>query len=314
MIASLVYPWCQKVLPLTYDESLSYYEQVCKLKNKINECIEVINSYEEVIKELQALVVDLNAMKLAISELENRVGVIDTMLDNLDAEDKYLQQQINELTELVNGVVGGYDSLREYVDNKFNELSQRISNQSITIYSEVHRLIHNLQLQIDALSKRLDELDTQAYNPWARVLTKESLQTNLNYAYADLADSVPLASEYSELGLTADEYSQKDLTAYEYSVRGRKHLKLNYVFSPVYGFEQEISNVLTSIVNFLCNTLSATEYANMDLTAEEYATLNLTADDYYRYNPTISRGYVQVSDLGSGLTRAEYEKLEVVES
>ena len=28
--------WCQKVLPLVYDDSLSYYELVCKCVEKIN--------------------------------------------------------------------------------------------------------------------------------------------------------------------------------------------------------------------------------------------------------------------------------------
>lgn len=35
--------FCQKVLPLTYDESLSYYEFLCKLTHKINEVIEWVN-------------------------------------------------------------------------------------------------------------------------------------------------------------------------------------------------------------------------------------------------------------------------------
>ena len=36
-------PCSAKVLPLSYDDSLSYYEQVCKLTNKMNEIISVIN-------------------------------------------------------------------------------------------------------------------------------------------------------------------------------------------------------------------------------------------------------------------------------
>ena len=32
---------CQKVLPLVYDDSLSYYEYLCKLTNKMNEMIDV---------------------------------------------------------------------------------------------------------------------------------------------------------------------------------------------------------------------------------------------------------------------------------
>jgi len=35
--------FCHKVLPLVYDDSLSYYEVLCKLTNKINEIIELIN-------------------------------------------------------------------------------------------------------------------------------------------------------------------------------------------------------------------------------------------------------------------------------
>lgn len=39
--------WCQKVLPLVYDNSLSYYEVLCKLKAKINEIIEWINNHSD---------------------------------------------------------------------------------------------------------------------------------------------------------------------------------------------------------------------------------------------------------------------------
>lgn len=35
--------FCQKVIPLTYDESLSYYEVLCKLTNKMNEVISYLD-------------------------------------------------------------------------------------------------------------------------------------------------------------------------------------------------------------------------------------------------------------------------------
>jgi hypothetical protein len=35
--------WCQKVLPLVFDDSLSYYEVLCKLSSKLNEVINTIN-------------------------------------------------------------------------------------------------------------------------------------------------------------------------------------------------------------------------------------------------------------------------------
>ena len=36
-------PCCAKILPLSYDDSLSYYEQLCKLTNKMNEIVDFIN-------------------------------------------------------------------------------------------------------------------------------------------------------------------------------------------------------------------------------------------------------------------------------
>lgn len=35
--------WCHKILPLVYDNSLSYYETLCKFSNKLNELIQFIN-------------------------------------------------------------------------------------------------------------------------------------------------------------------------------------------------------------------------------------------------------------------------------
>lgn len=36
-------PCSAKILPVSYDDSLSYYEQICKLTNKMNEIVEFIN-------------------------------------------------------------------------------------------------------------------------------------------------------------------------------------------------------------------------------------------------------------------------------
>lgn len=44
---------CQKVLPLTFDDSLSYYECLCKMANKLNEVIEEINKQTEMIEAME---------------------------------------------------------------------------------------------------------------------------------------------------------------------------------------------------------------------------------------------------------------------
>ena len=42
--------WCQKVLPAVYDDSLTYYELLCKVIHTLNEAIEVDNEQSEAIK------------------------------------------------------------------------------------------------------------------------------------------------------------------------------------------------------------------------------------------------------------------------
>lgn len=46
--------WCQKVLPLVYDDSLSYYEVLCKVVKYINELIASDREIVESIDELKA--------------------------------------------------------------------------------------------------------------------------------------------------------------------------------------------------------------------------------------------------------------------
>lgn len=45
--------WCQKVLPLVYDNSLSYYEVLCKVVDVLNKVIEQSNNHSEAILELK---------------------------------------------------------------------------------------------------------------------------------------------------------------------------------------------------------------------------------------------------------------------
>lgn len=45
-------PCCQKVLPLVYDDSLSYYETLCKLTAKMNEIITAIDdNFDSILRE-----------------------------------------------------------------------------------------------------------------------------------------------------------------------------------------------------------------------------------------------------------------------
>ena len=69
--------WCQKVLPLVYDDSLSYYEVLCKVVKYIND---LINADKVLSDEIEAL--------------ENDLKVVQDWIDNYDT--KFAEQIIKE--------------------------------------------------------------------------------------------------------------------------------------------------------------------------------------------------------------------------
>ncbi len=52
--------WCQSVLPLVYDDSLSYYEVLCKVVTYINK---LIDSDKEIIDDIEGLKADLKIVQ-----------------------------------------------------------------------------------------------------------------------------------------------------------------------------------------------------------------------------------------------------------
>ena len=52
MIKPLTF-WCQHVVPLVYDDSLSYLEQLCKISAKVNEIVDRMNEVTDEWAKLQ---------------------------------------------------------------------------------------------------------------------------------------------------------------------------------------------------------------------------------------------------------------------
>lgn len=300
-IASIVHWHCQKVLPLVYDDSLSYYEMVCKLVAKCNEIIEQINDYDDVINELREALVDISDMKIAIDKINTAIDTINSRIDeqavvikSVDEYAKALSKRVDTNEDAISQLTLVIKDFNDNVDIKLNALEKKLTDlfNSFTadftdelklLQVKVNQMKVNLQSQIDVLRERLNELDTDVINPWHEELGRVSQAKNIKLVYSDLADLVPTAEEYDRLDLTANEYSSFNLTALEYARKGKELLHYFWVYSPVYGWKQEISNVLTSIVNFVQNTLSATEYSSLDLTADDYTALDMTAEQYYSY-------------------------------
>lgn len=60
--------WCFKVLPLVYDDSLSYYEVLCKVVDKLNEMID----------DLAGMNDELASLRAAIAQMQEWIDSFDT--------------------------------------------------------------------------------------------------------------------------------------------------------------------------------------------------------------------------------------------
>lgn len=108
--------YCQKVLPLVYDDSLSYYEVLCKLRNVLNEVI------------------------------KNQNEIIDYFINFK----KYVDEKLKEYTE---GVLNGWlnDGTIDNLINvtKFNQLKEDLENQINNLSSQLNSNVAQLQTNID---------------------------------------------------------------------------------------------------------------------------------------------------------------------
>lgn len=60
--------WCQKVLPLVYDNSLSYYEVLCKVVDYINRLID----------SDKAIIADVDQLKAELAQVQKWIDDFDT--------------------------------------------------------------------------------------------------------------------------------------------------------------------------------------------------------------------------------------------
>ena len=77
--------WCQKVLPLVYEDSLSYYELLCK----------VVNCLKDVIANIDGLKVDIDNLLNAFNELQ---GYVNNYFDNLDVQ-KEINNKLDQMVQ-----------------------------------------------------------------------------------------------------------------------------------------------------------------------------------------------------------------------
>ena len=123
--------WCQKVLPLVYDDSLSYYELLCKMVTYINNTINAVNENTEDVTQMRSELTDFEQRFITLKQY------VDNYFDNLDVQNEINNKlnamaQSGELTELmkpyIDTMTEGFDERLTQAQNDANLANTRISN------------------------------------------------------------------------------------------------------------------------------------------------------------------------------------------
>lgn len=217
------WPFCQKILPLVYDNSLSYYECLCKTLAKLNEVIHMTNSIPEYIQKLvsdeklkeilSGLLDDLRDQIAAANEGESKTATADRVKDELVwlngdlyrvtramlAGDQYVTGSNCVKTTIeaeMDDVRGGLDAVKQDLNDGLAEAYKSIAatdakvttlSGNITTEANTRETEDTkLQNQIDKLS---GDIGVQDYRPVINVTNhgiKADGETDNSDAFAEL--------------------------------------------------------------------------------------------------------------------------------
>lgn len=89
--------WCQKVIPLVYDDSLSYYELLCKVVKYLNDMIDNQNNTNAILiqygKDIKELRKDVDLLQSELDKVKN--GDYTSMY--IDSLSKWIDKNLQEL-------------------------------------------------------------------------------------------------------------------------------------------------------------------------------------------------------------------------
>lgn len=173
-----------KVLPLVYDDSLSYYEEVCRLVKKINELVDALNNISIDILEEANSYTDTQIAN-ARSEFEAKVREIEEL-------ERRLAKQYYDFTNVVNARI-------QFISNDVNRIDNKIDDEIIGANEYTNQAIkNNNEYLIDRLSQSV------------RNFTVINFFTGKNITVQNMFDT--LAQLHIQNPMTYDIYANKNIS------------------------------------------------------------------------------------------------------
>lgn len=170
--------WCQKVLPAVYDQSLSYYEALCKMGAFLNKMLEELEKMQDNIDALHEAFVKLQAWVNAEIErfetdMENRFNefkqeIYDLFEQYKEEADTYINEQLNKYkTETTKWLSQKFEEYKtqanQYIDNIFeqykNETNQEFNNWKQEFTNQYNEWKSQVDQNISSLGDRVTNIE-----------------------------------------------------------------------------------------------------------------------------------------------------------
>ena len=194
--------YSQKVIPLAFNESLSYMEQICNLISYIeNTLVPAINNNANAIKELQEYVQEL---KKLLDKLEQKVDEnfitlntkIDTTKEELNTKIDTTKEELNtkinttkeELTNIINGINTTLTNAIQNLDTKVVEhinTSNEKFNALDTSIETINTNIETINTNIGTINANIEATNTEVGTIKEQIQT---IDTNVNQNTNDITN------------------------------------------------------------------------------------------------------------------------------
>ena len=147
--------WCQKVLPAVYDQSLSYYEVLCKLAAFLNKMVE----------ELEKMQDNIDALHKAYKDLQDWVN---TEIARFEA---HMEQHFDDLTREL------WNRFEEYKNNTNTTLQQWFNNYATNTTNNLNKkfndFVNNANTRIDQMFNTYTSSTNNEFNTWKTDFTNQ---------------------------------------------------------------------------------------------------------------------------------------------
>ena len=147
--------WCQKVLPAVYDQSLSYYEVLCKLAAFLNKMVE----------ELEKMQDNIDALHKAYKDLQDWVNA------EIARFEAHMEQHFDDLTQEL------WNRFEEYKNNTNTTLQQWFNNYATNTTNNLNKkfndFVNNANTRIEQMFNTYTSSTNNEFNTWKTDFTNQ---------------------------------------------------------------------------------------------------------------------------------------------